>query len=236
MDLSKYFRVPSYVFMLLLSALLSVFFGFMYWYEDGSINPKEAALYAGFASAFLVAFFQLSTSILQALKLQKFETMGVKEILNARRGVEYYGDLIGSAKKEILVMGVTASRFMDDFGSDKTGKSELVNALSSGVQVKILIPKKRYLASVDKSNLTSITIPTYQNLKGRFEDKIELKYFDHVAAHSLVVIDDVCIAGPVFSGLKSKHTPAIVLESSSKYANPYLSYFQREWKSANEQG
>ncbi len=231
----KDLRTPSWAIMLFFSAALVIVFGILYWHVDAIANPKSAALYAGLAGAFLVAFFQLLSSVLDALRLRKYEKLGVEEILeNGRRGRGYYGNLVSSAKKEILVMGVTASRFMSDFGQQRERNNELTTALSRGVKSRFLLPKKKWLRDIDSANITNKTIPAYKKLKHKFGDDIEIKYFDQIAAHSIVVVDKVCISGPVFPDVESQDTPAIVLKSDSDFAKPYMEHFEKQWNSADE--
>ena len=226
---------PSWGFILTIWALLTIFFVLMFWFSDPDANPKYAALMAGFASAFLVAFFQTSSAIIDAIKLKKYEKLGVIEILeNGRRGRDYYGKLVSSASREIRVMGVTASRFMSDFGQISDKNNELHLALSKGVRVRLLLPKLEFMREVDRTNFIKTTLPAYDNIKQSCQGDISIKYFDHIAAHSIVVIDDICIAGPVFPNMESKHTPAIVLKSDSEFAKTYIAHFKHEWNSSYE--
>ncbi len=75
----KDLRTPSWAIMLFFSAALVIVFGILYWHVDAIANPKSAALYAGLVGAFLVAFFQLLSSVLDALRLRKYEKLGVEE-------------------------------------------------------------------------------------------------------------------------------------------------------------
>jgi hypothetical protein len=230
-----YLRIPSWKIMLGLSAFLAIVFSFLYWKSDPTSSPKLSALFAGFASAFLVAFFQLFSSILDAIKLSNYEKLGVEGILgNGRRGKDNYEPHISKANKVILVMGVTASRFMSDFGQSTDKNNELTLALARGVTAKFLLPKKEHIRDVDKEKVKETTLPTYNNLKKQYGDKISLKFFDHIAAHSIVVADNTCISGPVFEGVESKDTPAVILKSDSDFAKTYIDNFNREWKLADE--
>jgi hypothetical protein len=61
---------------------------------------------------------------------------------------------------------------------------------------------------------------------------LEVKYFNHIPAHSIFNVDDKCIVGPVFPEVESKYTPALFLRNSSPIADKYLKYFEYEWNKA----
>ena len=131
-------------------------------------------------------------------------------------------------------MGVTASRFMDHFAdkqSDRTETRVLLDALARQVKVRILVPKSEYLASVDDKGNADRAKRCFEAVVTR-HDNFECRYFSHVPAHSLVVVDEECIIGPVFPDVRSKDTPCIHITASSPYAKKYLEYFDKEWTNA----
>ncbi|MDP2140039.1 MAG: hypothetical protein Q8L20_04440 [Gammaproteobacteria bacterium] len=233
---SGQFKVPYYWISLGGTLLLTLFFLWMYFKTDINVSPKLPTLYAGLSTGFLIAFLQLCVAVLEAIKLTKYESMGVLEIRENRREEAYYKKLIQEAKSEIKVVGVTASRFMEDFGNDDNASTKaLINALARGVVVKILIPKHAHQSAASLHKVQSLTIPLYENLRGKYPDNIFLKYFDHIAAQSMVSTDDICIVGPVFGNKESKFTPSIVLTRNSTFAQPYFSNFESEWSSASDE-
>jgi hypothetical protein len=127
-------------------------------------------------------------------------------------------------------MGVTANRLLDDFGRKDGNSRVLLEALGKNVKVRILIPKKSYLNPKQIGQFESTTQKISADLK-RFAN-FEIRYFDHPPAHSIFVIDDTCIVGPVFGEIESKDTPALVLKQQSQFAEPYIKTFESEWGKA----
>ena len=74
----------------------------------------------------------------------------------------------------------------------------------------------------------------YKELIQRYPN-VEIRYFNHIAAHSIFRIDDTCIVGPVFPNLESKNTPALHVMKSSPIALHYMDYFETEWKDAKKE-
>lgn len=131
-------------------------------------------------------------------------------------------------------MGVTASRFMDHFADEESGRTEtrvLLDALARKVKVRILVPESDYLASMGDKGNADRTKRRFTGVANR-HNNFEYRYFSHVPAHSLVVVDEECIIGPVFPELRSKDTPCIHITASSPYAEKYLEYFDKEWTDA----
>jgi hypothetical protein len=223
-------KLPSYLLMVFVFLFMTILFTYLFF---NSSNSKWASIFGGVAASFFVAEVQFLCQIYEYLKLRKYEQMGVIDVLKERRDRDYYGKLIQKSKSRILVMGVTASRFFDDFANKSvSGNSELIEAVRNGVEVKVLLPKRKYLQSHDQANFDALTLKLSQDdvLSG----KCQIKYFDHFAAHSLVQVDDVCIVGPIFKDLRSKNTPAIVLKTDSVVAKPYIDNFNKEWNSADD--
>jgi hypothetical protein len=230
--LKKQITVYSFWVMLIGVFLIAALFTYLFFTTSADSQPKLSSFYAGLASAFAVALVQLLVSILEALKLQRYEKMGVINILKERRGREFYDKLISGSNDKIWLMGVSASRFMQDFAKCTTKDNcSLHAALSRNVSVKILLPDSAHLATENKGSLINITIPAYKSLREKF-DNIEIRLFDHIPAHSIVLVDNTCIAGPVFKNLDSKDTPAIILRRDSVYAEPYIDSFESEWNEA----
>lgn len=103
-------------------------------------------------------------------------------------------------------------------------------ALGRGVVVKILIPSERFLTEGKDRRKTEIAKPKLEELSTQFPGKFKFAYFDHQPAHSIVIIDDESIVGPILPGLSSEITPAIHLKNDSEFVKYYLKYFDDEWK------
>lgn len=229
--LTKVLKLPSYWAMIILFLALSLLFTYLFFISES--NSKWATVFGGVAASFFVASTQFICQIYEYFKLKKYENMGVLDVLKERRDKDYYGNMIADSKREILVMGVTASRFFDDFANRSVqGNSQLIKAVQAGVMVKILLPKAKYLQAKDRGNFDELTLKLSRDPE--LDNKCKIKFFDHEPAHSLVLIDDACIVGPIFKGLGSKNTPAIVLKSDSVLAKPYIENFKREWEIADE--
>lgn len=229
--ITKTLRLPSYLMMVIIFLVLTGLFTYLFFITD--ITNKWASVYGGVAASFFVAAVQFLCQIYEYIKLRKYENMGIIDVLKERTDKNYYGNLIKNSKKEILVMGVTASRFFDDFANRTVdGNNQLIGAVRNGVRIKILLPKRSYLQQKDRGNFEGVTIKLSQDPE--LKDKCDIKYFDHDPAHSLVLIDDICIVGPIFKDLSSKNTPAIVLKSGSIVAKPYIENFNKEWNASDE--
>ena len=232
--LNKEINIPMYWVALTLSFIISMIFGYFFLISDPATQPKVSTLLAGFASAFLVAFFQLLVSVYEAIKLRRYEKIGVLEIRQDRKSQSYYSKLIKQARSEILVLGVTASRFMDDFASDQNTKCQaLIEALTKNVKVRILLPKYIHLSPTQQSDLRGKTMESYRRLLEKNFD-IQIRFFDHIPTQSLVATDTTCIVGPVFPDIDSKNTPSIVMKKKAALAQGYLQHFDKEWNEANE--
>jgi hypothetical protein len=230
----KNFRIPFYAFSLAVSLILCALFSYLYFSSDSETSDKVTTFYAGFASAFLVAFFQQLAYVLDALKLHKYQSMGVEDFLQERRDHKYYEEVINRSNRHITVLGVTASRFMEDFANTSSPNTRaLISALSRGVKVKILLPKLAHLPQGKHADITEKTEPAIAELATNANYDIEVKYFDHIPAHSIVATEHTCIAGPVFSHLESKLTQSMVLKPNSEFANQYMGLFDKEWNAAD---
>lgn len=229
-------KLPSYLFMLVISFLLVLLFGLLFWLADPIAESKQSILYGGLFSAFSVALLQLLTAIFEAKKLKKYESFGVEDILDARRDHQYYEKAILKSKSEILVMGVTASRFMEDFANEGSSQTTaLLQILSKGIRVKILVPKSYHLTEKEKNKVSDITIHRVNEVAKQYGNSIELRFFDSQPKQSMVITSDVCLVGPVFSFMESQHTPTQVFRRHSALARSFVEYFEDEWGKSNEE-
>ncbi|MEX2568137.1 MAG: hypothetical protein WD431_19470 [Cyclobacteriaceae bacterium] len=136
------------------------------------------------------------------------------------------------------MMGVTGSRFMEHFANDDKNappnSKVLLEAMSKGVQVRILIPKPEFLSSESEKRIGENARARYIKIKESYPKNFHVRYFNHVPAHSVFLVDDECIVGPIFPELSSKYTPALYLRSKSPFAEKYIDYFEHEWKKSFE--
>jgi hypothetical protein len=227
---AKTFKIGMAVFMLIVLIVLTAILSIFYFSSSGT---KLNALLGGVVAGLVIAIIQFIFSWEEHRSLKKFKDLKIKRVLLHRDDREFYQKRIETSKKRIDVMGVTASRFMDDFARD-TDRSEtkvLLNALNRKVKVRILVPDPQYLDEEDKSK-AELAKKHFIDVKSKYSN-FEYKYFNHVAAHSLVVTDDKCLIGPCFPDIKSKDTPCIDIDVNSPYSEKYLDYFENEWNNAN---
>lgn len=195
------------------------------------------AIFGSLIAGIIVAIIQYCIALQDYNQTEKLKELELIEILYNRDTRNRYEAYIKSACSNIDVMGVTASRFFSHFADLDANASEgakvLVYALEQGVHVRILLPLEEYLPNEEKKNAARIVKGKYEELASRYSN-IELKYFDHLPAHSIFRIDDTCIVGPVFPEVESKYTPALRLKNTSPVARKYIAYFDSEWENANK--
>jgi hypothetical protein len=221
-------RLPIVVLVLLVVATI---IAGTYYYK-GEANSKATALFGSLLTGLILVILQFLFSYAEYKALSRIQELGVKDILVHRDDKDFYRQLINKARKRIDVMGVTAARFMEDFADLSSGHSEtteLLQALSRGAEVRILVPDPKYLTRVSDQSKAETAARLF---KAIVSDKFQYRYFEHEPAHSIVVIDDECLIGPVLPEVASRHTPAIYIERNSEYSRRYLEYFDKEWEKA----
>lgn len=182
----------------------------VYFYYVGDEKSKVTLLLGGLGASLIVALIQFLLSWNEHLEIEQIKKIGVKRVLPHRDDEEFYRGLIKEGKNRIWVMGVTALRFMQDFGDDQRGRPEkrvLIDALQRNVAIRILVPKFGHLKGPNDTKLRESNSHLIR-LKGT-HGNFQVKYFDHIPAHSIVVVDDMCLLGPVFPDLASKDSPCI---------------------------
>lgn len=198
---------------------------------DVLTGQKWSAIIPGLLTGFIIALYQASLSWYEFKKIDEFNELKIKKILPDRKDPLYYGDLISKAKNEIKLQGITALSFLDDFANKNPNGLEkekvLLKALERNVKVQILI--------ADKSFLNSRHTRKAEEAENRLNElssdcNFEYEYYDHHPTHSIVIIDDECIVGPIFSRVNSRDTPAIHLKRDSQLAKYYEGYFNDEWE------
>lgn len=203
-----------------------------------SSDTKISAILGSLIAGLIVAIIQFLIAWQDYKQTEKLKELDLIEILFDRDNRTFYEEYINNSKRKIDMMGVTASRFFKDFADDSPNATSnakvLINALKRNVKVRVLLPdaefvdenKKQDVIKV-KSQVTAIKM-NYPNCF------LDVKYFKHVAAHSVFNVDDKCIVGPVFPEVESKYTPALFLRNSSPLAHKYLKYFEYEWDKAEQ--
>lgn len=223
------FRYSTIVIVVLFVAIIicSIFY---FSQSDSSSGAILGSLVAGL----IVALIQLIISWRDFEMTKKVEDLRLIQILYNRDDRLYYQKLISESRREIRVMGVTAKRFFEHFADMTVGARPdaqvLISAMNRGVKVKILLPSKEYITNNKKASYEQVE-ETLKSINNKYpEAEIEIRYFDHIPAHSIFMVDSECIVGPVFENVESKNTPALHLKNESPFAEKYIAYFEQEWK------
>jgi hypothetical protein len=201
-------------------------------------DPKALSILGSLFSGLIVAIIQLIIAWQDYYQIEKFKKLELIKIMYDRDDRIFYEEYIGKAKQYIYVMGVTAIRFFNDFAdyeqSATSNAKVLLHKLAQGVQVRILLPEIGFLAGNKKNDFEEVK-QHVGNIKTKFTTyRLAVRYFNHIPAHSVFIIDDTCIVGPVFPNIESKYTPALHLRNTSPIAIKYQDYFNMEWESAHE--
>lgn len=201
----------------------------------GDPSDMWGAFFGSLGAGMIVAIIQYLIAWQDYKQTEKLKELKLVEFLNNRRENEQYGEYIKSATGKIDVMGSTAVRLFRDFADTTKGAPEstkvLISALDKKIKIRILLPKEEYLINDGKRMDAKEVRAKYNELKKTYNN-IEIKYFDHKAAHSIFRIDDTCIIGPIFPNIESRNTPALHVMSSSPMAVNYLDYYDLEWEKA----
>lgn len=200
--------------------------------NDAKISAILGSLFAGL----IVAIIQFIIAWQDYKQTEKLKELELIKVLYDRADRKFYEEFIKRSKREIKMMGVTASRFFNDFADTSPNASSnakvLLDALGRKVKVKILLPSIDYIETNKKQDFEKVK-QQIEVIIGKYPTfSLEVRYFKHIAAHSIFNIDDKCIVGPVFPELESKYTPALFLRISSPLSVKYLDYFEQEWENA----
>lgn len=221
------------IFSLLILTILILLVLFIF---DTLSGPKWSTVISGLLTGFIIALFQAFLSWYEFKKIDKLKDLKIIEILPNREDSVYYGKLISRSTNEIKLLGVTAQRFLDDFGSDNSNapahKKVLIKTLDDNDDIKVMILIADYDVikdSRDNSNKYSSAKDRLYALSKEYKNKFQFRYYKHEPTHSIMIIDNECIVGPIFPHVESKYTPAIHLHADSSFARQYIKYFDEEW-------
>lgn len=193
---------------------------------------------SGLFAGLLIAALQFLTQYLEQQALAEYRKHGLVKFLVNRRDTEYYRKLIKKTQvgDQIIVVGVTCNRLLDDFANSDIEKAQdLLEALSRGVQVRLLLPKAAHLDEANKSDFKNKTLKKADKIKADFPNKFSMRYYDFEPSHSIFLAGSCCLVGPIFKNIPSKDTPAITFDKKGQYIKPYLSYIEETWNDASEE-
>ena len=230
----KNFRVNASKLILFILVCLATF-SFIWFLKTNDV--KLFSLFGSIVAGLIVAIIQFIIAFQDYEQGEKLKELELIKVMYDRDDRIFYEGHINKAKREISVMGVTAIRFFNDFADYELSASEnakvLLNKLTQGIKVKVLLPNYGYLKESKRNDFEKVK-HHIENIKRQFLGcKLEVKYFEHIPSHSIFIIDDTCIVGPVFPNVESKYTPALHLKNSSPLAIKYITYFNDEWETAN---
>jgi len=225
------YSIIIFSFLILTILLLLILFIF-----DTLSGPKWSTVISGLLTGFIIALFQAFLSWYEFKTTDKLKDLKIRKILPSREDPVYYGNLISRSTNEIKLLGVTAQRFLDDFGSDSPNapahKKVLINALDDNDDIKVRLLIANYDVvkdNKDNANKYSLAKNRLITLSEKYKNKFEFRYYKHEPTHSIMIIDNECIVGPIFPHVESKYTPAIHLHADSSFARHYIKYFDEEW-------
>lgn len=232
---SKNYRISASVVIVIVLSILTLILIYAYWRTGDSLE-KWGSLFGSLAAGLIVAIIQFVISWQEYKQTEKLKKLQLIEVLYNRAIRDQYEVYIKNSSRELDVMGVTASRFFNDFADTSTGAPEnatvLLKALDRGVRVRVLLPADEFIPEFKKVEADKVKAK-YKELKKKYQ-KLEIRYFNHTAAHSIFRIDDTCIIGPVFPALESRNTPALHVKRTSPIALNYMDYFDLEWEQATK--
>lgn len=231
----KALRLPwSTIFICIYGGLAAILFALHLHY-----GPSEtwSPLLTGTLTGAIIALLQFVWSMAEAGGLKKLKELKVIDVLFTRDDASYYGKLIERAEKDIVVLGTTAKRFLEDFAdkeSPRPDKKVLLGALERGVKVKILVASRSGLEGDEKSVQKAVDAERLMMDLRRSHSGFSYGYYEHMPTHSIVRIDDSCIVGPCFPTKESRNTPAIRMSIESRLVQSYMEHFESEWNAKTE--
>jgi len=205
--------------------------GFLIWYyllDAGS--AKLIGFVGGIASGLVVFILTYAATIGPLRRLDRYEKMGVLQILESRHDKTYYAPILSSAEKVVRVMGASCTRFVEDFLDPESDDHVLIDALSKRkrLRVQLLIPDDLNISENARARLPMMQ-RTLAEAQKKFDGRITLRRFASGAHHSFIIADDQLIAGPIFQDDRSKYAPAVHVMMRTRFAQKYDEYFESVW-------
>lgn len=223
---------------IVLGILILLTIGIGCWYISSADGTKIGSLLGSLCAGLIVAIIQFFISYQDYTRNEIFRKLQIIKLFDNRNKKNEYNEYIGSASREIKIMGSTAVRFFRDFcvtdASAPDEEKTIITKLNQGVCVMILLPSKHFLSN-EKLNDYDFVKEKIAEIKQNYPTaKFNVRYFEHTANHSIFMVDDTCIVGPIFPNLESKYTFSQQLRNVGELAKSYLKYFEEEWKTAHE--
>jgi hypothetical protein len=225
-------RVPLWLIWAISISLAIAGFGYWY-YEVDPGNSKLVGLVGGIVTGLIVYLATFLTLLRPIQELDRFHRMGIRGLLANRHDQTYYRKLVARSRLRVDVMGASCSRFVRDFLDVESDDKVLIDALIKhpDLKVRLLIPDDAHM-SEETRNRTKDTLAQFAVVQGRFGNRVELRRFEDEARHSLVIVDNDLVAGPVFDDNRSRHAPAVHVAIETLFGQKYLAYFETVWDAA----
>lgn len=219
---------------IVLILLVFIIFLSIWFFSSDAKDEKINAILSGLITGFVALLLQLWFSWVELNKLKKFDELKIINILATRDDPEYYRPLIKSAKRDVIVLGVTCLRFLQDFADDEASapnknKVLLESLDNKKIKVKLLVADESVLDNQDDKAKAKTAKPRLERLRQNYPNQFFYSYYTHIPAHSVMIIDDESIVGPIFPDVSSRYSPAIHLKNDSKFVEHYREYFNKEW-------
>ena len=198
-------------------------------------NATAVAVLGGLLGGLVVYAISFLTDIGRWRQLDRFNRMGIKDILSTRHQVTYYGPIVSRARTEVLVMGTSCHRFINDFMDDRSDDKVLLDQLRKHIDltVRILIPTAGRMDDESRAKFDLVK-EKLRRVMNEFPGRVELRRFDDVARLSMVMVDEELITGPVFPGIESRQSPAVHVDRRTEYGTKFKDFFDDLWdKSAS---
>lgn len=235
LNLNFVVRAPRAYFALLI--LATIISGVVLYNTNEKADGRFIGVLSGLISGLVIASLQFLTQYLEQRTLSEYKRHGLIEFLANRKDAEYYRELIKgtSVGDQIIVVGVTCNRLLDDFANSDVEKSQdLLEALARGVEVKLLLPKISYLEEPNLSDFKNKTLQKAEKITKGYPEKFKIYYYDFEPSHSIFLAGSRCLVGPIFKNISSKETPTIAFDKDGLFIKPYLNYINETLKSASE--
>ena len=223
-------KIPKWVFFLCVLILITTLVALIFFLAEG---VKWQALAGGLLGGLTVYTFDYLSRIRVYRKLEEHEKAGFRRLLRNRHDKKYYGNILKRGKKSVRVVGTSCSRFIRDFLDRDSEEHVLVDILRRRPDLKVclLVPSQERMNERNRSAFQSVS-GQIRGVKEEFAERFQIRRFDDEARHSIVIVDDQLIAGPVFDGERSSYEPAVHVLVESRLGGKYAEYFRSQWDNA----
>ncbi|AEF99785.1 hypothetical protein [Methylomonas methanica] len=223
-------NISLFTVIVIATCLVIAIFSIAYFYSVDKTDQAIEAILSGLISGGVIFLIQISMDAYKFKVTDKYRRLGVTDILGNKKERKFYGNLILSTNTDIKMLGKTAKDLLDDFAhedSDDEISKALLVAIEKQRKIQFLLAHEDYLDESHKADLKSVKSQLTLLQKN---ENFTVKYYNHIPAHSIFIVDNTCIVGPIFTGKSNRETPAIHLERHSQLAKHYEDYFDSEWE------